>query len=158
MINFLEQLVAEWYEFQGYFVRRNVRVGLRPGRGYTSELDVVAFNPVKKHLVQVEPSMGAQSWDKREKQFAKKFRAGRKYIPDLFVGLKVPHRIEQIALIGFGGAPRHRSTVGGGRLILIHDLMNDIRNELKRRPIERAAVPEQYVILRSLQYAAQYWA
>ena len=25
--NFLEQLVAEWYEYQGYFVRRNVMVG-----------------------------------------------------------------------------------------------------------------------------------
>ena len=25
--NYLEQLVAEWYEYQGYFVRRNVLVG-----------------------------------------------------------------------------------------------------------------------------------
>ena len=50
MINFLEQLVAEWYEFQGYFVRRNVRVGERPGGGHDSELDVVAFHPTKKHL------------------------------------------------------------------------------------------------------------
>ena len=30
MVNFLEQMVAEWYEFRGYFVRRNVRVGPRP--------------------------------------------------------------------------------------------------------------------------------
>jgi hypothetical protein len=158
MVNFLEQLVAEWYEFRGYFVRRNVLVGLRSGGGYISELDVVAFHPVEKHLVHVEPSMGAQSWDKREKQFAKKFGAGKKYIPSLFAGLDVPSKIDQIALIGFGGAPRGRSTVGGGRLILIHDLMDDIRTELKRRPIARAAVPEQYVILGSLQYAAQYWS
>ena len=26
-MNFLEELVAEWYEYQGYFVRRNVLVG-----------------------------------------------------------------------------------------------------------------------------------
>jgi hypothetical protein len=158
MVNFLEQLVAEWYEFQGYYVRRNVRVGPLPHGGHAGELDVVAFHPGKKHLVQVEPSMAAQSWDEREKRFAKKFEAGRKYIPDLFAGLHVPRKVDQIALIGFGGAPRGRSAVGGGRLILIRDLMGDIRKTLKGRPIASAAVPEQYVILRSLQYAAHYWS
>lgn len=42
--NHLEQLVAEWYEHSGYFVRRNVLVGLRRNGGYECELDVVAFN------------------------------------------------------------------------------------------------------------------
>jgi hypothetical protein len=56
MINFLEQLAAEWYEFRGYFVRRNIRVGLRPRGGYESELDVVAFDPDKGHLVHIEAS------------------------------------------------------------------------------------------------------
>jgi hypothetical protein len=28
--NHLEQLVAEWYEYQGYFVRRNIFVGKLP--------------------------------------------------------------------------------------------------------------------------------
>ena len=32
--NFLEELVAEWYEYKGYFVRRNVRVGPRAKGGY----------------------------------------------------------------------------------------------------------------------------
>ncbi len=27
--NHLEQLVSEWYEYQGYFIRRNVKVGKR---------------------------------------------------------------------------------------------------------------------------------
>ena len=64
MANFLEQLVAEWYEFRGYFVRRNINVGPR-ARGSESELDVVAFHPTKRHLVHIEPSMDAHSW-KRE--------------------------------------------------------------------------------------------
>lgn len=29
-MNHLGQLVSEWYEFHGYFVRRNVAVGKRP--------------------------------------------------------------------------------------------------------------------------------
>ena len=50
-MNFLEQLVAEWYEFNGYFVRRNVKVGPRAKGGHDGELDVVAFHPGRKSLV-----------------------------------------------------------------------------------------------------------
>ncbi len=64
--NHLEQLVAEWYEFQGYFVRKNINVGKRLRGGYECELDIVAFHPKTKKLVQVETSMDADSWDKRE--------------------------------------------------------------------------------------------
>ena len=38
--NHLESLVAEWYEFRGYFVRRNIRVGKRSKGGYECELCV----------------------------------------------------------------------------------------------------------------------
>lgn len=76
-MNHLEQLVAEWYEYRGYFVRRNVQVGPRTKGGYECELDVVAFHPAQNHLVHIEPSMDADSWTKREKRYAKKFSAGR---------------------------------------------------------------------------------
>jgi hypothetical protein len=33
MANFLETLIAEWLEYQGYFVRRNQKVGRSPDRG-----------------------------------------------------------------------------------------------------------------------------
>ncbi len=81
--NFLEQLVGEWYEYRGYFVRRNVLVGKRAKGGYECELDVVAFNPVTRHLVHIEPSMDCDSWPVRERRYGKKFRAGRKYIHNI---------------------------------------------------------------------------
>lgn len=59
--NYLEQLAAEWYEYQGYFVRRNIRVGLRKQGGYEGELDVVAFHPGRVALVHIETSMDADS-------------------------------------------------------------------------------------------------
>src|SRR5258708_1364839 len=96
--NYLEQLVGEWYEFKGYFVRRSIRVGRRPAGGHEGELDVVAFHPTKRHLVHIEPSVDAHSWDKREERYAKKFAAGRKYIPEIFKGFDLPTDIEQIAL------------------------------------------------------------
>ena len=58
-VNHLEQLVAEWYEYQGYFVRKNVLVGKRAKGGYECELDIVAFNPATKKLVHIEPSLDA---------------------------------------------------------------------------------------------------
>ncbi len=156
MPNFLEQLVAEWYEFRGYFVLRNVNVGKRLEGGYASELDVVAFNPDKRRLVHVEPSMDCYSWAKREKRFAAKFRAGREHIPALFRGFKELPEIEQMAVLVYG-SDADRSKIGGGRLILIKDLMNEIHKDLATREVRNAAVPEQYVILRGLQFAANYW-
>ena len=156
MNNFLEQLVAEWYEFRGYFVRRNVRAGLRRAGGYECELDVVAFNPERKHLVHIEPSMDADSWNKRESRYLKKFEAGKKHIPSLFSGLVLPSEIEQIALFVFGSS-KGRSMIGGGKVVMISDLMEEIRQEMKTRRIASAAVPEQFPILRALQFAANYW-
>lgn len=156
MINFLEQLVAEWYEFRGYFVRRNVRVGPRPKGGHESELDVVAFHPEKNHLVHIEPSMDADSWDQREKRYAKKFEAGRKYIPGLFAGLDLPPDIEQVALLVFGSSSG-RTKIGGGKILMIANFMNEIRKEIRTRRVDKAAVPEQYQLLRALQFAANYW-
>jgi len=84
VINFLEQLAAEWYEFRGYFVRRNVRVGPRPKGG--------------------------------------------------------------------------RTDLGGGKILMIADFMKTIRDEIRTRRVESAAVQEQYQLLRALQFAARYWS
>lgn len=72
--NYLEQLVAEWYEYHGYFIRQNVLVGKRPKGGYEGELDIVAFHPESKHLAHIEPTMDAHSWAKREERFEKSLR------------------------------------------------------------------------------------
>ena len=39
-MNYLEQIVGEWYEYSGYFVRRNILVGKRSKGGYEGELDI----------------------------------------------------------------------------------------------------------------------
>lgn len=156
-MNYLEQLVAEWYEYQGYFVRRNVNVGRRPNGGWECELDVVAFHPGEKHLVHVEPSMDADPWMKRELRYTKKFQAGRKYIPKLFTGIEIPDDIEQIALFGLGSKTNH-PTLAGGNVWLISDLLDRIVAVLKERKVERQAVPEQYPLLRTIQFVCQHRA
>jgi hypothetical protein len=151
--NHLEQLVSEWYEFRGYFVRRNIRVGRRGAGGYECELDIVAFHPGTKHLVQIEPSTDADSIAKREKRYAKKFEAGRKYIPDLFTGFSLPPKIEQIGLFLFGG---RREKICGGKMLLVSQLIPEILVYLKDHRINSQAVPESFPLLRTLQLVSEY--
>jgi len=154
-MNHLEQLTAEWFEFCGYFVRRNVQVGKREKGGYECELDVVAFCPQRQHLVHVEPSMDASTWGAREARYVKKFEAGRKYIPSLFGGLNLPNKIEQIALLGFG-SNKNMKKLGGGRIMTSADLLADITVGIGAMRISSAAIPEQFPLLRTIQFAYQH--
>lgn len=148
--NYLEQLVAVWYEFRGYYVRRNVLVGKRAKGGHECELDVIAFKPDSKHLVHVEPSMDADTWKVREERFKKKFDAGKRHIPSIFSGLVLPDEIEQVALLGFASSKNYK-TVGGGKVMLIPDLLKYIFAHLRPLSLSSSAVPEQFALLRTLQ-------
>jgi hypothetical protein len=154
-MNHLEQLTAEWYEFRGYFVRRNVQVGKRVKGGYECELDVVAFCPHRQHLVHVEPSMDANTWATREARYTKKFEAGRKYIPGIFNGITLPTSIEQIALLGFASNANVK-ILAGGRIMTSADLLAEITAEIGKMRIAQAAIPEQYPLLRTIQFAYQH--
>lgn len=155
--NHLEDLVAEWYEYQGFFVRRNVLVGKRARGGHECELDVVALHPEQKRLVHIEPSLDADSWAERERRYSKKFEAGRKYIPSLFKGLELPTAIEQIALFAYGGVKGHEK-VGGGRVVRAGDLVTEVFVNLKDRRLASSAIPEHLPILRSFQYVLESWS
>ncbi len=155
--NHLEQLVAEWYEFNGYFIRRNVLVGPLEKGGFECELDVVAFNPEKKHLVHIEPSMDANSWVGRDERYCKKFKAGKKYIPDLFKGLEILKQIEQIALLGFAGKNENYKTCGGGKVVLVRELLEEILKSVRSKSEKKyQAIPEQFPLLRTLQLVVDY--
>ena len=150
-MNFLETLLAEWFEYKGFFVRRNVRVGKRSGGGHDGELDVVAFHPEKKLLIHVECSMDADSWKERERRLHKKFEVGRKHIPVLFKGLNAPDVPLQIAVYGYGSDPKHRQ-FEDAKLFHVKDVLADIAVELFSKPVAREAVTESFSMLRTVQY------
>ncbi len=155
MANYLEQLVSEWYECQGYFVRKNILVGKRDAGGYEGELDVVAFHPGEFRLVHIEPSMDALSWAKREKRYEKKFKAGLTYIPTLFPGMKIPDRIDQIALFGFMGK-NHRQSLAGGTVVTLMELLKDICDYAKSHVTASNIIPEQYPLLRTIMFMTEH--
>ena len=138
----------------GLLCRRNVNVGKRPNGGYECELDVVAFNPCEKKLVHIEPSLDAASWELREKRYTKKFAAGRKYIPKLFDRLDVPVEIDQIAVLLFA-SKANKQTIGGGKL-MVPELLWEIIDGLNGRKIAKQAVPENFPLLRTIQFVAEF--
>jgi hypothetical protein len=152
MANHLEQLVAEWLEFKGYFVRRNVKVGRLTHGGYECELDIVAYDMKDNHLLHIEPSMDAHTWDKRERRYKKKFAAGRRYIKeDIYPWLPNNGHFEQWAVLWASGT-RHR-TIGGGKVVPIWDLYRMIAKDIRDCGSPGGnAISEQFPLLRTMQY------
>ena len=109
----LEDLIAEYYDWCGYLVKRNIKVGRLKHGGWEMELDVIAYDPHSKHLIHVEPSIDAHSWEMREKRFTKKFKAAKKYIfSDVFTWLDMATPIEQVAILIVH--PKNRDKLAGG--------------------------------------------
>ncbi len=150
-MNHLEKLISQYYEWQGYIVRSNVRVGRLVHGGWEGELDIIAYHPDTKQLIHIEPSLDAHSWAKREERFQKKFTAGKKYIPlEVFpwVGKNTP--IEQIAVL----ITSSRKELAGGRVISIDELVAKIKQEVQDQGVmAKNAIPEELDLMRTIQYA-----
>jgi hypothetical protein len=150
--NHLEDLVAEWLEYNGYFVRKSVLVGPRPNGGFEGELDVVAVHPTTKHLLHVECSLDAHPWPKREERFSNKFARGRKYVRALLNGFEFDHEPDQVALLQMAG---NRAHVGGGRIVGVADFVSEVLSTLSTKSPIKMAVPSTFPLLRTMQLAAQ---
>jgi hypothetical protein len=152
-VDYLQQFVTEWYEYQGYFVHRDLWVGLEPDGSYECELDVVAFHPLHRCVVQIEPSMDLLGWKDREQHFGLKFEAGRKYLHRMF-GAEPRIHLEQIALIvTTEEAP---CTIAGGKIVRLPDLLTEILATVRSFDMSEVLVPEQWPILRTLQLVAAF--
>jgi len=150
-MNHLENLIRQYYEWQGYIVRGNVKVGRREQGGWAGELDIVAYHHQKKRLLHIEPSLDAHPWKKREKRFKKKFAAGRKHIAtDVFPWLDEKTPIEQIAIMTTSG----KGKLAGGRVETVDEFMQEVKTEIAQLgKMARNAIPEEYDLLRTIQMA-----
>lgn len=152
-MNHLEQLVAEWLQYNGYFVRSSVLVGRRNGGGFEGELDVVGIRLRDNRLVHVECSMDADSRDKRERKFKAKFDRGRRFICDVFHGIPIDlAKLDSIVVLGV--AKRTIETIGGGRVVTVRELVREIFEGLRGTNPLKGAVPSNLPLLRTLQLAS----
>jgi len=152
-MEYLQQLITEWHEYQGYFVHTDLWVGIESDGSYECELDVVAFHPMRHHLLHIEPSLDLLSWEDREQHFQTKFAAGRKYLHRMF-GNEPRIHFEQLAVVAANEElPR---TIAGARLVRLPDLIGEILAALAAFPVSEWLVPEQWPLLRTLQYVAAF--
>jgi len=149
-MNHLERLTRQYYDWKGYLVKGNIKVGRLSHGGWAGELDIVAYHPQTKHLVHVEPSIDAHSWEKRKQRFEKKFRLGRKYIfTNVFPWLKQKETpLEQIAML----ITSSRKELCGAQVISIDEFIGQVKTEIMDLGImAKNAIPEEYDLLRTIQ-------
>lgn len=151
-MNHLEQLVSEWLQYKDYFVRASVQVGPRAKGGFEGELDIVGFDFDNKHLIHVECSLDAASWEDRETKFSKKFERGRKYVKDVFKGFALPENLDQVALLQFANGTRKE--IGGARIVTVKHFIREILDGLKGTSPSSGAVPSTFPLIRTLQLSA----
>ncbi len=155
-MNFLEQLTAEWYAFNEYFVQTNLRFGKRNAGGWAGEIDVVAFHPRKKVLVHVETSTDADSWRERKEKFTRKFHNAEEYYSELFqFDYK---RVDRIAIVGSGRIHPPDISFEGINIKSIPEFMSEITAVLAKRNVAKQTVPEHWPLLRAIQLAITYGA
>jgi len=153
-MNFLEELAAEWYGYQGYFILRNVKFGKRAGGGYEGEMDIVAFDPQKQILHHIEVSGDADSWAQRIVRFKKKFQTATRHYRSTFdFEFK---EVEKIAIVGFA-QPKKQIDFGNDiSILLIPEFVRTISSHLREINPMREAIPEVYPLLRAIQFAVYF--
>jgi hypothetical protein len=154
-MNYLEQLVSEWYRYKGYFVKENIKTGLRIRKGnksggYNHEIDVLALGP-KGILYHIE----ASTKDPRSVEGIK----DKEYVAALN-GFRI-NKVKRIYYFLHGGEGKienfQKQLMGNSVEITIHSishLLSQVATELKDTKLNRI-VPENFPILRTLQIFIQ---
>jgi len=153
-MNFLEQLTAEWYEYNGYFVRTNIKYGknAKGKGGHIGEMDVVAYDPTTKILKHIECSTDSSTWKERENRFKRKFSTGKEHYVKIFPFQN--NGIERTAIVGFHKTNYNPNFGQKIEIILIPDFIKGITSKLAEKNPMQDAVPESYPLLRAIQYSS----
>ena len=153
MANHLEQLIAEWYTYQGYFVWRNIKACALERGGYHTEIDILAFKPDTRRVVHIECSLDNDSQSIRETRFGKKFRYGELEIRKRLSCME-PFSIDKMIVLLFTKR-NEREEIAGVKVVHIADVIKEIACCFKNDKSDyyRLAVSEDLPVLRTLQLA-----
>ncbi|WP_051275660.1 hypothetical protein [Aestuariibacter salexigens] len=154
-MNFLESLTAEWYGYQGYFVRTNIKANRRSNGGYNNEIDILAYMPSTGELVHAETSWDAMTWERREERYiSKKFIFTNEQYAEI-VG-SVPSTIKKRAIIGTSRTQPKEIWGDDIEVTTVPNFISEITNGLKGKHPMREVIPETYPCLRSFQFVLAY--
>ncbi|TVZ41862.1 hypothetical protein P886_1213 [Alteromonadaceae bacterium 2753L.S.0a.02] len=147
----IEDLIAEYYDWQGYLVKRKIVVGQHLLGSEDMVLDLIAFNPKSGHMIHIEPSIDSDSWNTHIEHFVKKFHLAKELIfSEVFTWLDPKVEIEQVSVLVTH--PKGREKLGDAKLESVDELMAEIRRKVTEQgPVVKNPIPEHYPLLRTLQ-------
>lgn len=152
-MSWLEQLVREYYEMQGYWVRTNVKFGPLGHGGYIGEADVLAFDPRKRLLVHVEPTMGSESWAKRRQTINAKFDKAAPYYDEMFP-VAIHHKV-RFAIAGWGlSSPPIE--IPGIEILTVGQFVQRCQKLVAELFTGTSSPAEQFPLLRTMYFAMKW--
>ena len=158
-MNFLEKLTSEWYEYNGYFCRTNIRFGQTGHGGHIGEMDVVAYHPTTKEFIHIESSTDAWSWKKKKEVFVRKFKNAQRFYDENFPFEK--EKISKIAITGFSyprdNAEQKMNFGLGIKVYLVPDFVVLISSKISKFDPWIVGINESsYPLLRAIQFGTFY--
>jgi len=146
-MNVFEQLVSEWYEYQGYFVRRNNTIG-------HAELDALAYLPDKRLVVHIETGKDAETGPSVDAKILRKMR----FLPAEYaraLNCQVDD-VKKIAIYGWQRTKAKPRQLGDVTVITLADFVRDINDTLKRLNTRVETITQNYPLLSAMQWSL--WA
>lgn len=147
----LVDLVAEYYSWQGYFVKKRVCVGRTVASFHALTLDVIAFAPDKNRAIHVEASIDSSTWADREEKFQQKIQGAKTYFAETpYKWLHPDIELEHVAI--FVNRPKRMPKLLNATLYSIDEFMAEIRRDvLNAGYVSRGAIPSVYPMMRTIQ-------
>jgi len=154
-MNHLEELVKEYYEYRGYFVKTNVKLEKLAHGGRKGEIDILAYKQKNGELVHVECSLAAASTSDLIEVAEKKFR--NDFTVDFYTKLLdlSPEAVKTVRkkfIAGLGYRTTLKGLPGGVEHESVPKFVRSVLASIPR-DFMKDAVPESLPLLRTLQLA-----
>ncbi len=156
--NFLEQLISEYFEYNGYFTKSNIKIRKRNRGGYDREIDILAYCPKNDYVYHIETSFALVGWEREIEIFKKKFDIKIVEYADI-LGLN-PERIKifkRAIILEVPKKDRKNKKIEfqsktDAKLLSIGEFMDIVKYKLQKfKPINKA-VPQNLPLLRAIQF------
>lgn len=146
-MNYLEQLVSEWYQYQGCFVKTNVRITNGKTKSVRHELDVMAYNYKTNECFHVEATTSThKSGDGRR---IDRFKNAN--YKGIFGGINLPKKITKRVIFLHNRSDITIYDKNGICALNMLQFLNEINAVLKEKSIGSDIVPESFPLIRTIQ-------
>lgn len=154
MKNFIKDLVCEYYEFVGFFIRRNIPIGSSRIEGQTT-IDVLAYHYSEHILFHIEKMLDGNSWDEKIVLMSDKFGMGELYYSN-YVNVN-NLQIQRVTITGINEIDLEKAKKfereTNSKLLNIKEFMKHIKAELQKYDPFTQVIPESFPLLRAIQLA-----